>query len=320
LFSEKCPGLTTWYQPQKAVYLQENCSGDMVQVGIFDKTIPGPGNQMVPMYDGFYSFGVSVLLRCMNSCNPWITIDEIGYLEAGCKLYCDTLFKLLEKKQVAMVVRKQRLEFLQSLCMREDVFVVDLDAPFGNIGCVIMASGLGTRFGGNKLMADFHGKPMICHILDATEEIFSQRIVVTRSHEITQFCNARNVRTVLHTLPHRSDTVRLGLNALDGVDRCMFCTGDQPLLRWNTVAALAIASANIPTAIWRPTYRDIPGSPVVFPRWSFPELLNLPEGKGGGVIIKKHPEQLRTVSVRDMHELKDVDTPEDLAELLGMPQ
>ena len=40
------------------------------------------------------------------------------------------------------------------------------------IGCVIMASGLGKRFGGNKLMADFHGEPMVCRILDATEGIF----------------------------------------------------------------------------------------------------------------------------------------------------
>ena len=39
-------------------------------------------------------------------------------------------------------------------------------------------------------------------------------------------------------------------------------------------------------------------------------------GIGGGVIIKKYPERLRTVSVRDMYELKDVDSPEDLSELL----
>ena len=32
---------------------------------------------------------------------------------------------------------------------------------FPKLGCVIMASGLGKRFGGNKLMEDFHGKPMI---------------------------------------------------------------------------------------------------------------------------------------------------------------
>jgi len=59
----------------------------------------------------------------------------------------------------------------------------------------------------------------------------------------------------------------------------------------------------------------MPGSPVVFPQWAFPELLDLPEGKGGGAVIKKYPERLRMVSVRDLYELKDVDSPEDLVEL-----
>ena len=31
---------------------------------------------------------------------------------------------------------------------------------FSRLGCVIMASGVGSRFGGNKLMADFAGEPV----------------------------------------------------------------------------------------------------------------------------------------------------------------
>ena len=316
LFPEKHPGLTTWAEPKKAVYLQENTSGQTVQVGAFDASLPGPGNQMVLLQDGFASLGICAIERCMESDSRWITIDEIGYLEAQSELYHDALRQLLEKKQTAMVIRKQDLPFLRELCSREDAFVVDLDAPFGNMGCVIMASGLGRRFGGNKLLADFHGEPLICRILDATEGIFAQRVVVTRSGEVAALCRNRGIRTVLHSLPHRSDTVRLGLEAMPGIDRCMFATADQPLLRRDTVAALALASANDPDSIWRTIFDGTPGSPVAFPQWAFPELENLPEGKGGGVVIKKYPERLRTVSVRDMYELKDVDSPEDLMELL----
>ena len=316
LFPEKLPGLTTWAEPKKAVYLRENTTGETVQVGAFDASLPGPGNQMVLRQDGFRSLGVPALARCMESDSPWITVDEIGYLEAQSDVYHDVLRLLLEKKQTAMVIRKQNLPFLQELLSREDVFAVDLDDPFGNIGCVIMASGLGKRFGGNKLMADFHGQPMISRILDATDGIFTQRVVVTRSAEVAELCRNRGIRTVLHDLPHRSDTVRLGLEAMDGIDRCMFTTSDQPLLRKESVAALALVSANDPDSIWRTAYEGVQGSPVIFPKWAFPELRNLPEGKGGGVVIKKYPERLRTVSVRDMYELKDVDSPEDLSELL----
>lgn len=312
LFPETQPGLTTWAEPKKAVYLKENTGGETVQVGAFDPSLPGPGNQMVLIGDGFVTLGVPALARCMGSDSQWITIDEIGYLEAQSHVYLDALRQLLEEKQAAIVIRKQVLPFLRGAYGREDAFVVDLDDPFGNIGCVIMASGLGKRFGGNKLMADFHGAPMICPILDATEGIFAQRVVVTRSEEVSALCQERGIQVVLHTLPHRSDTVRLGLEAMPGIGRCMFATADQPLLRKDTISALALAAVNDPDHIWRPVCHGTPGSPVIFPQWAFPELRDLPEGKGGGVLIKKYPERLRAVSVRDMYELKDVDTPEDL--------
>ena len=316
LFPEAHPGITTWAGPRKAVYLREDATGQTVQVGAFDPSLPGPGNQMVPMEDGFLSLGVPALARCVASDSPWVTIDEIGYLEAGSQGYHEALCRLLEKKQVAMVIRKQEIPFLRRICGRDDCFVVDLDDPFGDIGCVIMASGLGRRFGGNKLMADFHGSPLICRILDATEGIFCQTVVVTRHEDVARLCEDRGIRTVLHRLPHRSDTVRLGLEAVAGVGRCLFATADQPLLRKETVAALALASANDPGVIWRTACDGVPDSPVIFPAWAFPELRALPEGKGGGVVIKKYPERLRTVNVRDRYELKDIDSPEDLRELL----
>ena len=271
---------------------------------------------MVLLQDGFATLGAPSLRRCMESDSPWITVDEVGYLEAQSEVYHDALRQLLEKKQTAMVIRKQDLPFLKELCDREDSFVVDLDDPFGKIGCVIMASGLGKRFGGNKLMADFGGSPLICRILDSTEGIFSQRVVVTRHEDVARICKDRGIQTVLHGLPHRSDTVRLGLEAMDHMDRCLFVPADQPLLRRETVAALALAGANDPDSIWRTVCDGVPGSPVIFPKWIFPELRNLPEGNGGSAVIKKYPEHLRTVNVRDMYELKDVDSPEDLSELL----
>ena len=171
LFPQPLPGLSTWAELKQAVYLRDNCSGETVQVGAFDAALPGPGNQMVLLPDGFLSLGTAALERCMESDSPWISVDEIGYLEALCQPYHAALRQLLEKKQVAAVIRRQNLPFLEELCSREDACVVDLDDPFGNIVCVIMASGLGRRFGGNKLMADFCGQPMVCRILDATEGV-----------------------------------------------------------------------------------------------------------------------------------------------------
>lgn len=189
---------------------------------------------------------------------------------------------------------------------------------FPKTGCVIMASGLGKRFGSNKLMADFGGKPMIQRALAATDGLFSRRVVVTRHESVARLCREQNVEVVFHDLPHRSDTVRLGLEALGELDMCMFLPGDQPLLRRETVAMLLENWMENPDRIIRPAYEDSEGSPVLFPAWAFPELKDLPEGKGGGVVIKKHPGMLCRVPVADPFELADADTPETLEMLKGL--
>ena len=197
----------------------------------------------------------------------------------------------------------------------ENRFHFDLNDSFKNIGCVIMASGLGKRFGENKLMTDFHGKPLISYILDATSTIFTRRIVVTRHESVANLCKEKNVDVILHTMPHRSDTIRLGLEKLLDTDHCMFCTADQPLLKQETIAALALSAINAPSKIIRPIYKNTPGSPVIFPQSTYEELLNLPEGKGGGYVINQHSDLVQYLPISNSDELEDIDTPEDLLRL-----
>lgn len=189
---------------------------------------------------------------------------------------------------------------------------------FPRVGCVIMASGLGTRFGGNKLMADFRGQPMIQRALDATDGLFTRRVAVTRHESVARLCQTQNIECILHDLPHRSDTVRLGLEVLGELDACMFLPGDQPLLRRETVALLLESWKQSPNQIIRPIHEDTVGSPVLFPAWTFPELLSLPQGKGGGAVMKKYPGAVLGVPVNNPFELADADTPEMLEILRGL--
>ncbi len=188
---------------------------------------------------------------------------------------------------------------------------------FPKLGCVIMASGLGKRFGGNKLMADFHGKPMIQWALDATDGLFGARVVVTRHESVAALCREQHVNVILHDLPHRNDTVRLGLEQLKDCDCCMFLPADQPLLRRETIALLLENWKNSPNQICRPVYEDTEGSPVLFPAWAFPELLKLPVGKGGGIVAQKYIHEICRIPISNPFELADVDTPEMLTILEG---
>ena len=181
-----------------------------------------------------------------------------------------------------------------------------------NHGCIIMASGMGTRFGGNKLMTELCGVPLIQHVLRATEGLFARRVVVTRHSNVARLCDELGVEVVLHSEPKRNDTVRLGMEKMTGCDTITFVQGDQPLISANSLAELLRRAERCPACIWRASFEGTPGAPVLFPAWTFDELRSLPPGKGGGVVAKTHKERVRTVEVSSKWELFDVDTPDDL--------
>ena len=201
------------------------------------------------------------------------------------------------------------------------------------VGCVIMASGLSRRFGSDKLLADFAGQPMLCRAFAATDtSLLADRIVVTRSAGVRTVCRQRGIPVLLHDLPGRNDTVRLGLSALlqqqTDLAGCMFLPGDQPLLRRETVETLLrtfITAAETQKETERGIFRlgcqagngpaPLVGSPVLFASGYFAELCALPEGKGGNVLLKKYPAQVHTVCAARPEELADADTPAALAQL-----
>ena len=309
------PGIITSAVPENGVYMELHPDGGRIRIGVYDPLLPGAENKMRPCPGSFEEQAVPMLRQLMEDAGEWAFLDEIGYLESGSEPYRSALRELFEKKRVIAAVRKQDTPLLLEMRGRPDAFCVDLDEPFGSAGCVIMASGEGKRFGGNKLTADFHGEPMIQRILDATEGIFKRRVAVTRHAEIAELCQRSGADVILHSLPYRSDTVRLGLEAIGDCENCMFCPADQPLLRRETIASIALCAAHEDN-IWRPCFGETPGSPVLFPKWAFEELRNLPQGKGGGEIIRRYPERVRTIPVRDETELMDVDDRETLERLL----
>ena len=105
-----------------------------------------------------------------------------------------------------------------------------------------MASGKGARFGGNKLMAKLGGVPLVGHVVRATDGLFDRRVVVTRHADVAALCEVLGVRAILHDEPGRNDTVRLGMEAMDGCDTVTFVQGDQPLIRAASIAALLRAA------------------------------------------------------------------------------
>lgn len=181
---------------------------------------------------------------------------------------------------------------------------------------ILMASGRSARFGSNKLLAPFHGRPMVETVLEnVPAECFHQIVVVTRFPEVA-VSSSQHGFTVVENQTDGSDpavTIRLGMEALPpGVDGCMYLVCDQPLLRPATITRLAKAFQESPDCIVAAGHAGRRGNPVVFPSALFGELASLPSGKAGNAVISAHTGLLRIVEVKDYRELWDVDREEDL--------
>ncbi|HKM34553.1 MAG TPA: NTP transferase domain-containing protein [Lachnospiraceae bacterium] len=324
---QKPQGIITQLTPGSHVTLTNCQTGESAVIGRYVPEEKHTGNledslpdgcQMEPVREGFLTLGMDTLYKALQSDCPWFIIDEIGYLESNCEAFLDTLRELLEKKQVIAVIRKQELPFLNELRSREDAFVYDLETPLLPIGCVIMASGISSRFGSNKLLADLNGKPLISHVLDTIEELpFLERIVVTRSEEVENHCKRKGFATLIHQEPWRSDTIRLGLKSLlfhthTVLNGCFFLQADQPYVSKETLETMALSFSQSPKGIYRLSYEKQMSSPVLFADTYFMELLSLSDGESGSTLTRKYPEQVHAVPARDEYELFDIDTKEDL--------
>ena len=178
------------------------------------------------------------------------------------------------------------------------------------LGCVIMAAGASSRFGENKLLQDFLGKPLFAYVLKAAEGVFDKTVVVTGYETIEKTAAKMGFLTVKNENPELgvSHTIRLGLAEMADCDGVVFATADQPLLSKETLCRLIAVCQKEPNCIHAVSADGKRGNPCLFPKELFPELLALEGDRGGGAVIKTHPNRLRLLEVPSA-ELLDCDTP-----------
>ena len=185
------------------------------------------------------------------------------------------------------------------------------------LGCVIMAAGNARRYGQNKLAAQLRGRSLILRALEAVPaEELEAAVVVTQYPEVMDLAGAFRFAAIRNEHPDWgiSHTIALGLTALRRCDGVMFLVSDQPLLKRESVAALARFWKQQPDKLAALAHGGVRGNPCVFPARFFPELLELTEDHGGNTVIRRHEEDLRLLEAPE-EELSDVDTAEALEKI-----
>lgn len=186
--------------------------------------------------------------------------------------------------------------------------------PKLQLACIFLASGMSTRFGANKLLADFKGRPLAEVVLNNhAAELFVQNIIVTK-YPLVALAGAQRGFTVCENNFESNDisnTIRLGLNAIDkNTDGCMFSVCDLPFFTKKSCEALVTAFYKNPANIIVAANNGISKNPCIFPKKLFSQLLSLSDNHGGKYVIEQNLQSLIKVEIPE-RQLYDIDTPED---------
>ena len=182
-----------------------------------------------------------------------------------------------------------------------------------DIGCIVMASGMSTRYGRNKLLEDLGGRPVILRTVESLIAAGLAPLAVTRSEAVATMMRRAGVACIRHDGPLKSDTMRAGLEALSpGAEGFLFMPADQPLVAPDTLRRLAARFLENPSRAVRLGYGDTPGSPVLFPAACRNALLAYRGDRGGADVLKSQRIPCDIVQVSHPWELWDVDTPEGM--------
>jgi molybdenum cofactor cytidylyltransferase len=184
----------------------------------------------------------------------------------------------------------------------------------GTAAAIVLAAGLGTRFGGGKMLAEIDGRPMLQHTLDTARAAGLDPIAVVVGHDedaVQAAITWRGELVVRNPAPELgvAGSVFLGLTALESTtaDRAIVLLGDQPFVTREQIGAVLTTEAPIVVA----SYAGVPGNPVALARSVWPLAARLGGDRGMSQLFAANPGLVRYVDVPGTN--PDIDTPSDLA-------
>ncbi len=195
-------------------------------------------------------------------------------------------------------------------------------APRSAVVGVVLAAGCARRFGENKLLAPFEGKPLLHWVIDAALRSRLASLIVVLGHEhirmrraLSDLAGEQRLSLVVNESYRlgQSTSVVAGLAAVPPVCAgAMFFVADQPLLDSSVIDRLIAAFEASDGGICYPTCDGLRGNPVIFGPRFFSELRQLSGDRGGGVVIEAHPDAAIPIDFSDPMPFRDIDRRADL--------
>ncbi len=211
---------------------------------------------------------------------------------------------------------------LAEIALRPQPRSGDLEQPKRpRVAAIVLAAGLSSRMGTNKLLIDLDGKPLLVRTL---EEILSsgvEHVLVVTGHqaeEIKAAISYLNVQ-IVHNPNYAeglSGSVKMGIAAVESFDAAFVCLGDMPLVKAADLDQM-IAAFDVEEGrdLIAPVQGRKLGNPVLWGRNYFGPLQSLGGDRGARSLLEAQRQSITEIEIGHDGILLDADTPEALAKI-----
>lgn len=178
--------------------------------------------------------------------------------------------------------------------------------------CVVLAAGLGTRMGGEKLSKPFRDGTILDAVVQACADFPT---VVVASPAVPLDVLPHNVQIVINDEPERgmAHSLRLANSVVPAEHPIAVLLGDKPLVRATLVERMIGELGENDVAY--PVRAGKPGHPVVFSPFARALIVALRDGDTIHTVRDHEMLTRRTVEINDEGAYVDVDTEEDYRRL-----
>ena len=201
-------------------------------------------------------------------------------------------------------------------------------SPGTHTAGIILAAGASIRFGQPKQLIKLRGKYLVEWVLDAALNSRLQTVVLVLGHEHQKIIQAVGTKgrhpkleVVINHHYHegQSTSLKTGLTCVSqAFSAVMYLLADQPMINSNTIDLLLDRFQDSDKDICVPVFEGKRGNPTIFKRPIYEEIMMIDGDIGARSIIGKTAERVLYTEIKDPLCFFDIDSPEDLENLLPL--
>ena len=191
-----------------------------------------------------------------------------------------------------------------------------------NIAIIILAAGQSSRMGSPKQLLKYRGTTLLQHSIDAVTESNASTLILVLGFGIDEIEKQLNQDQVIIVKnpgweSGMASSIRCGIskirNEFKDTDAVIIMVCDQPYVSSDLLNKLILTHQTSGKAIIASHYNQTLGTPALFHKSMFNELIALEGDRGAKVLFSKFPEETASVEFKDGS--IDIDTDENYKNL-----